>query len=135
DRERRPTLADVLARLGGDPEVVRAVAPAPEEDDPFTIPLALAAHESADASTAFGPVDAPSAPVPVAPMPSPQPPMTRAFPSDDPDTLPVDLEPAPVGVSQTLALRRGALIAGLGLVCGAAATAWPFWGLALMGSV
>jgi hypothetical protein len=136
DPGRRPSLADVLSRLGGDPDVVRAVAPNAEEDDPFTVPLALAGPGNADAPTRVGP-DEGSAPT-VAPRPVPLPappaplPVTRSLETDDPDALPLDLEPVPPRESRAVALRRGALVATLGLVAGTAVTAWPFWALVLM---
>ncbi len=101
----------------------RPPAPAPV-DDPFTIPLALAAQESAAAPTRVGPPDSTSSPSPSSlpgpPSPSivapatpsgPPPASTRPFPVDDPDALPLDVEPVPPGERRALALRRGLLIA------------------------
>ena len=139
--DRRPTLPEILGWLGPDPQVARPLAPAPA-DDPFTIPLALAAHERAAAPTRVGPVDPPTPPTPT-PWPAAQPvsavtptgppfPPTRPFPVDDPDALPLDVDPVPPGERRAQALRRGTLIAALGLVSGAAVAAWPFWALTFL---
>ncbi len=134
--ERRPTLPELLARLGADPGA-RPVARATTDDDPYTIPLALAAQESAAAPTRVGPVDAASSP-PVPPLTPIRPPaaspvaLTRPFPLDDPDALPLDADPTPPRERRALACRRGSLIAALGLVSGAAVAAWPFWALTFL---
>jgi len=135
DPAQRPALAEVLAALGGDPEVRRALHPGPA-DDPFTIPLALAAQESASAPTHVGPADEPVLPVaavaPTRPLTLAPAPPAAPVGDTDPDALPLDLEPVPSRESRSLTLRRGALVAGLGLVVGAAAAAWPFWTLVLL---
>jgi hypothetical protein len=151
DPERRPTLPEVLARLGAHAGVAaQAVTPA-TDDDLFTIPLALAAQESAAAPTRVGPADTMSAPItpparpsvpgltPVVPVAQPgaqpvaQPvALTRPFPLDDPDALPLDADPTPPRERRALAFRRGTLIAGLGLVSGTAVAAWPFWALTFL---
>jgi serine/threonine protein kinase len=119
DPEHRPTLAEIIHRLGGD--AVTSVGTQPAEEDPFTLPLALAAHDEAVATTHVTQVTTP----------------TRAFPaepsnSEDPDDLPVDLEPVPQRESAALVLRRGLSIAALGLAVAAATAAWPYWSLAFV---
>ena len=135
---RRPRLPEILARLGADATVVRPVAPVVEED-PFTIPLALAAQERVDAPTRFGPSDAAAPepfPTPAAAVPGVSPveplPPTRPFAAADPDALPLDPQPVPPGERRAVALRRGLLIAALGLVTGAAVAAWPVWALVFL---
>jgi serine/threonine protein kinase len=120
DPERRPTLPEIIRRLGGDPAT--APRPAPIEDDPFTLPLALAAQADSAASTRISEGLAAD-------------PGTLPYPEDfedDPDDLPVDLEPVPTLESASLVLRRGLSMLALGLVMGAATSAWPYATLALM---
>jgi hypothetical protein len=124
DPERRPRLPEILARLGGDATTAPPVSPA--EDDPFTLPLALAAHDAAEAPTQVGEGLAETPP-------------TRPFPETpavDPDDLPVDLEPGPRRDSAALVLRRGSWILALALAVGAATSARPYvtLGLVLAGS-
>jgi hypothetical protein len=136
DPVRRPTLPEILGWLGADPEAARPVTPA--ADDLFTIPLALAAQENAAAPTRVGPPDPPTPTPrpaePVVPLPAASAPLasTRPFPVDDPDALPLDVDPVPPGERRALAFRRGTVIAALGLVAGAAVSAWPFWALAFL---
>jgi hypothetical protein len=119
DPQSRPGLPEIIRRLGGEaPPTAQAV---PAEEDPFTLPLALAAHDEAAAPTRVT-LDVTS---------------TRAFPagsprSEDPDDLPVDLEPVPQRESAALVLRRGLSVVALGLAVGATTAAWPYWSLALV---
>ena len=126
DPARRPTLREIIGRLGG----AAASAPAPLRpvvEDPFTLPLALAAQGD------------PSAPTEVEPR------RTRHLPADpghgfwddrddaeDPDDLPVDLAPLPERTGPAARLRRGLVVAALALVAGAMISEWPYWGLALV---
>jgi hypothetical protein len=120
----RPALADIRSWLTDDSPVrPRVVPPSPVEDDPFTIPLALAAHEGAAAPTWVA-----SAAEPVAS----DVPLTRHLPfdgepDDDPDDLPLDLAPAP-RESRMVRLRRGIVIAASAVAVGATVAAWPYWG-------
>ena len=130
DPAQRPGLAEVIRRLGGD--VTSTQRAAPVEDDPFTLPLALAAHDEAVAPTRV------TQGVPTPPAEG-RPRYTRAFPTaaaddtaDDPDDLPLDLEPTPQRPSPALVLRRGVFVLALGLVVGAVTAAWPYWSLALV---
>jgi serine/threonine protein kinase len=139
DPARRPPLAEVIERLGGDRTVVRpVVAPRPDEDDPFTVPLALAAHDQADAPTRVTqgiPPTGPAGGPPYAPtrhLPTDHP-HDRDDPDDtDPDDLPVDLEPGPARDSAGVVLRRGLTVAALGLAAAALVAAWPYAGAALV---
>jgi serine/threonine protein kinase len=144
DPARRPALADVIDHLGGDRTVVRPVVPPRTDpaDDPFTIPLALAAQNGADAPTRVTEHGPPSAST-GAPMgaptgaPPPHPPYatTRRLPAaadTDPDDLPVDLEPGPARESAGVVLRRGLTVAALGLAAAGVVAAWPFAGAALV---
>jgi hypothetical protein len=130
DPARRPGLREILGRLAGDPTVLRP--PVGDRDDPFTLPLALAAHDDAVAPTWV----APGSPVGEPPGGAPR---TRMFPrsdgaghSVDPDDYPVDLAPGPERASPALALRRGLTVLAAGLVGGAATAAWPYVALALV---
>lgn len=121
--ERRPGLAEILHRLGGGGA---STAPAPvavpvAEEDPFTLPLALAAHDAAAAPTYVAPGE----------------PTTHPLPPDrvddgDPDLLPVDLEPVSRRDTAALALRRGLSALALGLALAATTAAYPFWGTGLL---
>jgi serine/threonine protein kinase len=119
DPERRPALPEIIRRLGG--EAPAAPSLASVDDDPFTLPLALAAQDEA------------AAPTHVTNGLSP----TRAFldvseDSEDPDDLPIDLEPVPQRDSAGLVLRRAVSVLALGLAVGAVIAAWPYWSLALL---
>jgi hypothetical protein len=100
--------------------------PGPVEEDPFTIPLAIAAHDRADAPTWL------SGAPPEAARPDPVAPLTRRLTvhglhdAEDPDDLPLDLAPGPPRESPLLLLRRGVLLAVLALGVAAAVTAWPY---------
>jgi len=124
DPERRPGLPEIIRRLGGD--VATATAPAPAAEDPFTLPLALAAHDEAAAPTRVSEgVD--GFPGGFA--------GTRPFPEaddGDPDDLPLDLEPVPQRESAAVVARRGVTVVALGLAGGALTAAWPYWGLVLL---
>ncbi|HET7430085.1 MAG TPA: serine/threonine-protein kinase [Nocardioides sp.] len=137
DPARRPTLADVVGWLGGDRTVVRPVAPPPPAaDDPFTIPLALAAHDDAVAPTAVSR----ATPPPPAAIPAYD--ATRHLSSgggeagtgepEDPDDLPYDLDPGPVRDPAAVRLRRGLTVAALGLAAATLVAAWPYWGTAFV---
>ena len=123
DPERRPSLPEIIRRLGGD--VAAVPRPAPVEEDPFTLPLALAAHDDAVATTHLTEGLAPR-------------PVTRPYPEEpeefdgDPDDLPVDLEPVPRRESAALVLRRGLSMLSVGLVLAAATSAWPYAALTLV---
>jgi hypothetical protein len=124
DPERRPGLPEIIGRLGGD--VATVPPPAPIEDDPFTLPLALAAHDEAGAPTR----------VSEGLNETPETRGTLAFPGsgeeNDPDDLPLDLEPVPQRESAAAVLRRGLTVLALGLAGGALTSAWPYWGLVLL---
>ncbi len=134
DPARRPRLAQIRAWLAEDgPPPVPQPEVAPADDDPFTIPLALAAHDAAAAPTWVG--SAPTPPPPPEPAYAPSYlPTTRHLPTDDgrpgdPDDLPLDLTPAP-RESRVVVLRRGLVVAGLGLASASAVAAWPYWSVA-----
>jgi hypothetical protein len=122
DPERRPSLPEIIRRLGGDMAAIPR--PAPIEDDPFTLPLALAAHDDAVAPTRV------TEGLPAVPATRP---FTESFRDEgDPDDLPVDLEPEPRRESAALVLRRGLTMLAGGLAVGAATSAWPYATLALV---
>src|SRR4051794_20782340 len=149
DPDARPRLDEIRSRLTDD---ATPTAPGtvvrPVDDDPFTIPLALASPVSPVAPTwvgdasPSGPAAAPaSAPSPTPTPPAPSAPSTPSTPSTyvpptrpltaptfdgflgdadpgDPDDLPLDLAPAP-RESRVVVLRRGAVLAALGLAVAA----------------
>jgi serine/threonine protein kinase len=132
DPARRPGFAAIIDRLGGE-SVSRPPAGLPE-DDPFTLPLALAAHQDAGAATdVVRPAPTrhlPAEPPASSPWEPPQQPFQQTWePLIEP---PVDLEPLPARPSATALLRRGLLVAALGLVSGGLTAAWPYAGLALL---
>ena len=137
DPQRRPGLTEIIRRLGGDATATVAppTAPPVDEEDPFTLPLALAAHDEAVAPTRV---------TQGAPLPPDLPfdqerddwlRPTRAFATEDdadPDDLPVDLEPVPRRESAALVLRRTVTMLAAGLAIATAVSAWPYWSLALV---
>ncbi|WP_151081635.1 serine/threonine-protein kinase [Nocardioides cynanchi] len=142
DPARRPTLDDLRARLaapapthgGGDPTTPIPVS-APVAEDPFTLPLAIAAHDRADAPTWHS--GAPSAPAAPQPFATPTRHLTvPGFPVspglEDPDDLPLDLASAPVRESPLLLLRRGVLLVVSALGAAAAVAAWPYLATAVL---
>jgi hypothetical protein len=118
---RRPSVGDLRSWLAEHPQspppmsVVR-----PVEDDPFTIPLALAAHNGAAAPTWLNP------------MPATAEPRQTFVPPTRPLTVPVlggvppQLETLEPKESAATVARRGSLLAAVGLVVAAAAAAWPY---------
>jgi serine/threonine protein kinase len=126
--EQRPRLPEVLDRLGADRTAVRVVEPLPA-DDPFTLPLALAATADAAAPTAPAPPAAPATGPTSALRPWTSEPDDN---QDDPDDLPVDLEPAPPRPEPAAVLRRGLVVLVLGLLVGAVVSAWPYAGTAVV---
>jgi hypothetical protein len=136
DPERRPGLAEVIRRLGGDATAtLTPTPPSADEEDPFTLPLAIAAHDESMAPTRV---------TQGAPLPPDRPfdqergdwlRHTRAFTTEgdqDPDDLPVDLEPVPRRESAALVFRRGVTMLAAGLAVATAVSAWPYWSLALV---
>jgi serine/threonine protein kinase len=130
DPGRRPRLGDIRGWLGQDAPA--PVASPPPVEDPFTLPLALAAHDRSEAETWVPDHSSPVAPTSYDEWspPPPQGSSTRQFPTEDPDDLPVDLVPVPAQDSKAVGLRRAALVACLGAVAAAAMSAWPYLGLA-----
>jgi hypothetical protein len=124
DPSRRPQLAEIIGRLGGDRTVVRPATP-PVAETPNTLPLALASHNDAAAPTRM------SEGVPGPPR-DPALGPTETLPTDDPDDLPVDLEPGPARDGAGLLLRRGVLVAALGVAAAGFVAAFPYWGLFLV---
>jgi hypothetical protein len=124
------------------------VVPRPDEaDDPFTVPLALAAGDAAVAPTEVNQGLAPAPPTPPAPPYAATRRLTAHGPGDsvnpgstdrahraetDPDDLPVDLDPGPVRESAGVIARRGLTVVALGLAAAALVTAWPYVGTALV---
>jgi Protein kinase domain len=114
DPVHRPTLAEIVHDLTDERRAATPAAP-PVEDDPFTLPLALASGAPPWAPTRVESAPEESAP----PWASPAgqgPPPTR-----------VDLEPMLTRESRALGLRRGLLILTMGLAAGAATAASPYW--------
>jgi serine/threonine protein kinase len=135
DPAARPRLAEIQARLRDDATpTAPAVVVRPADDDPFTIPLALASPVSPVAPTWVedaGPPTPSATPPPQVPAyASTTRPLTApaldGFPGD-PDDLPLDLAPAP-RESRVVVLRRSAVLAALGLAVGATVSSWPFLG-------
>jgi hypothetical protein len=121
--DRRPRLPEILGRLGGDVATIARTTPV--DEDPFTQPLAIAAHDGA------------VAPTQVTHGTSASPAHTRALPAGDgdegdPDDLPVDLDPVPPRDTATVVARRSLAVLALGLALGAMTAAYPIWGLAVL---
>jgi hypothetical protein len=89
----------------------------PVEDDPFTIPLALAAHDGAAAPTWLNPVSEPGRRVD---------PPTRPLTVPMLGGVPPQLETPELRESAATVARRGSLLVAGGLLAAAAAAAWPY---------
>ena len=130
DPARRPGLREIIDRLGGDLAPLRPSVTVLDED-PFTLPLAIAAQRDPVAPTAVEP------PVPTRHLPG-ETPWEAARPDQvslhelPVGELPVDLDPTPVAASPAVVLRRGLVVVTLGLVAGGATAAWPYGALALL---
>jgi hypothetical protein len=132
DPARRPSLPEIIDRLGGESGPVRSPVTVAEED-PFTLPLTLAAHDVVQAPTELEP------PRPTRALSAVLPP--TAWPVDQPvaqpaggsiDDLPVDLEPLAERPSATTVLRRGLVTSAGAVLAGALTAARPYWGLTLL---
>jgi hypothetical protein len=136
DPARRPLLDDLRGWLAeDDTDTVAGTVVRPADDDPFTVPLALASPVTPEAPTAM--VSSPvAADRPPAPAYLPQTRPLTAYEDggtgvpEDPDDLPLDLAPAP-RESRVVVLRRSTVVAALGLAVGAAVSAWPVWAVLL----
>ncbi len=121
DPARRPSVGELRTSLADHPQTPPPVTVVrPVEPDPFTIPLALAAHDGAAAPTWLNPV--PGTPEPGRP---PEPP-TRPLTVPVLGGIPPGLETAEPRESTATVFRRGTLLAAAGLVAAAAAAAWPY---------
>jgi len=110
---------ELVARLAGGGVTGPPAAPPPEGDDPFTLPLALAARDP-DAST-LDQADR----------------RTRHLPGGDedpadPDDLPIDLEPLPRRESPAVVLRRTLTLGALAAAVAGVVSARPYWSLAVL---
>jgi serine/threonine protein kinase len=114
DPARRPRIADLIERLAGGG--VTGPAAAPPEEDPFTLPLALAAHQPDDQTLEA--VDPP----------------TRHLSGwdNDPDDLPIDLEPVSRRESAALVLRRMLTLGAFAAAVAGVVSARPYWSLAML---
>jgi hypothetical protein len=117
DPSQRPGLPEIIRRLGGD--VTASTPTAPDEDDPFTLPLALASNDAWAAPTRM------TEGVPVTR------PLTTDI-GDDPDDLPVDLEPVPERDTVGHVVRRAVSMLALAAAVGAMTAAWPYVSVVLV---
>lgn len=125
DPARRPTLAEIRARLAG-PTTQAATRPPAAVEDPYTLPLAIVAHDRAAAVT-LRPAPAPVPAPPPAGGPASVPPtrwLTEPY-DPPPGEFPSAEEPAPAE-RPLLRARRGALLLALGLLVAVAVAAWPY---------
>lgn len=118
---RRPTLPQILEELGSDPSPVDDTVTSPEVEDPFTVPLAVAALAGADRPTSrVGPVPTrlETGVIPAGYAPGagpPEPGWSEPWPPPVPPR-------APLGER----LRRGVLVVAGWLAAGAAVAAYPY---------
>ena len=124
DPANRPTLGEIRARLADPTIPVASQAPVPP-DDPYTLPLAIVAHDRAAAVTLPPAPGPPSGPPSAGPAPIP-PTRWLTEPYDARGgELPSAEAPAPPERPLVRA-RRGALLLALGLLVGTAVAAWPY---------
>jgi hypothetical protein len=128
DPARRPSLSEIIDLLGGESGPVRSPVTLAEEDA-FTLPLALAAHDVVEAPTELEPPRPTRALSAVFP-PTPWPVEGRL--DDLPVDLPVDLEPVSQRASATTVLRRGLVTSAGAVLAGAVTAARPYWGLTML---
>ncbi len=121
DPERRPTLDQLLDWLRPQSTGVHGVVPPPPvgDQDPYTVPLALAAQTG-------GPASNPWQEAPTDRLPVDQEGLTRRFEDDQLDVPPEPPTPWPERA------RRGLLLASLALAAGAAVAAYPWLSTALL---
>jgi hypothetical protein len=151
DPARRPELTEIVGRLGRETVARPATRP---EDDPFTLPLALAAEQVAGAPTEVSrrapaydepydqELDRFVEPTPTRHLPThaPAPPRDSGHDDwdnhglwdDDADDLPVDLEPVPPRDSAAVVLRRMLTLVALALAVGGLIASRPYWSLAVL---
>ncbi|HEY3531168.1 MAG TPA: serine/threonine-protein kinase [Nocardioides sp.] len=138
DPGRRPSISEIISVLGGG---VAATSPrATSAEDPFTLPLAIAAHEGAAAPTEVSR----SAPAyRDEPYDQTRDPAydersrtlhlrTEQGEDGDPDDLPVDLEPVPQRDGASVVLRRMLTVGALAVAMGAVVALRPYWALVLL---
>ncbi len=122
DPARRPTLDEIRARLAGPTVQVTSQPPAPVED-PYTLPLAIVAHDRAAALTLRPePVPAPAPADPGSLPPTRW--LTEPYDAPVPE-LPWAEEPT-AAERPLVRARRGALLLALGLLVATAVAAWPY---------
>jgi serine/threonine protein kinase len=151
----RPTVQAILARLGGD-ATTASTSPAANgtREDPFTLPLALAAQEQSAAPTEV------SRNAPTCDEPNDEPydqardtahdraqdtaddahahtrQLSAHGPEDwhdeDPDDLPLDLEPTPRRDGPGVVVRRTVTVLALAVALAAILASLPYWSLALL---
>jgi Protein kinase domain len=116
----RPRVPEIVARLAGGDLASSPTAPA--DEDPFTLPLALAAHRADDTT-----VDGPDGPA------GPDGP-TRHLPGweDDPDELPIELEPLSRRETAALVGRRTLTLGAFAAAAAGLVAARPYWSLGVL---
>ncbi len=145
DPRRRPGLAEIVGRLGRETSSRPAARP---EEDPFTLPLALAADQGVSAPTQVSrsaptydepydqELDRFVEPARTRHLPEERPPLGPHHPNhlrdEDPDDLPVDLDPVPPRDSAAVVLRRMLTLGALSLAVAGLVASRPYWSLALL---
>jgi serine/threonine protein kinase len=134
DAERRPSVDDLRAWLSdsGTATLPHPLLAPVEEEDPFTLPLAIAARDRVEAPTWLAGPPLKSASPHSVPFPTRLLSIHGARDDGSPDDLPVDLVPSPERVSGVLLVRRGLLVSVLGLGAAATVAAWPYLATALI---
>jgi serine/threonine protein kinase len=132
DPERRPSVDDLRLWLSD-----RSPAPAPPlsasvEEDPFTLPLAIAARDRVEAPTWLSGAPPETASQHSIPLPTRLLSIHGGHEAGSPDDLPVDLAPIPERVGPLLGFRRGVLLAVVALAAAAAVAAWPYLATSLL---
>jgi serine/threonine protein kinase len=131
---RRPSVDDLRAWLSDRATTTArtTLSAHVEEEDPFTLPLAIAAHDRADAPTWLSGAPPETGSEGSVPLPTRFLSIPGGHEAASPDDLPVDLAPIPERADPMLRVRRGVLLAALAPGAAAAVAAWPYLATAVL---
>jgi serine/threonine protein kinase len=132
--DRRPSVDDLRAWLSDrrTTTTLPPLTPSVDQEDPFTLPLAIAARDRVEAPTWLSGAPPETASQRSVPFPTRLLSTRGDQDAASPDDLPVDLAVAPERVDALLHVRRGVLLSVSALGAAAAVAAWPYLATALL---